>query len=128
MISAKMRGMVYSIYCHHDGYPDHIAPLLLNNYNTQEKIEALIMLGDTSAIYETLEKCDPYTKRGETWEDNAPQISRAWQPHIDYYYEYYWDGEKWLYAMGSHEFAWQRHKSLKPLSTFLDLIPPVWAG
>jgi hypothetical protein len=37
IISAKMRGKVYAIYCHHDGYPDHIIPLLRDYYNTQEK-------------------------------------------------------------------------------------------
>ncbi|GMO52263.1 MAG: hypothetical protein Pg6C_17770 [Treponemataceae bacterium] len=59
IISAKMYGKVYSIYCHHDGYPEHIIPLLRDCYNTQDKIEALIMLGNTTAIYETLENAIP---------------------------------------------------------------------
>ena len=97
LISAKMLGMCFTIYCHHDGYPEHIVPLLRDQYNTQEKIEALIMMGNTSAIYETLEKCEPYTKRCESYEDNAPTISAEFKRHTSYYDEYYWDGEKWLY-------------------------------
>jgi hypothetical protein len=80
-----------------------MAPLLLEHYNTQEKIEALIMMGDTSSINETLEKCSPYadgTPDGEPYEDNAPEISDEWELHEDFYYEYFWDGQQWFYVMG----------------------------
>jgi len=107
IVSAKMKGKVYSIYCHHDGYPDHLAPLFLNVYNTQEKIEALIMMGNTSAIYETLEKCCPYTRDGEPYENNAPDITDEWV-RSDYLFQYFWDGEQWLYCYMQEE--------LKPLS------------
>lgn len=100
LISAKMKGMVYTIYCHHDGYPEHIVPLLLNHYNTQEKVEALIMMGDTSAIYETLEACEPYAKNGEPYKDNTPNISTRWNRDSEYSYQYFWDGKKWLIATG----------------------------
>jgi hypothetical protein len=100
IISAKMKGKVYSIYCQHDGYLEHIVPLLRDCYNTQEKIEALIMMGDTSSIYETLEKCDPYTRSGESYEENAPEIVDEWELHEDFYYEYFWDGQQWLYVAG----------------------------
>jgi hypothetical protein len=100
IISAKMRGKVYSIYCHHDGYEDHIIPLLRDYYNTQEKIEELIMLGNTSAIYETLEKCEPYTRYGEPYENNAPTIADEWELHEGYYHEYFWDGQQWFYVAG----------------------------
>ena len=110
LISAKMQGKVYTIYCHHDGYPEHIIPLLRDCYNAQEKIEALIMLGDTSAIYETLEKCRPYadgTENGEPYEKNAPEITDKWS-RSDFLYEYYWDGKEWFYSIGT--------KSPQPIS------------
>ncbi|MDR1897110.1 MAG: hypothetical protein LBR10_10005 [Prevotellaceae bacterium] len=100
IISAKMRGKVYAIYCHHDGYPEHIIPLLRDCYNTQEKVEALIMMGNTSAIHETPEECDPYTKYGESYEKNAPTVTDEWELHNGYYHEYFWDGEQWFYVEG----------------------------
>jgi len=110
MISAKMKGKVYAIYCHHDGYPEHIAPLLLNTYNTQEKIEELILLGYTSAIYEAIEKCIPYMSyEGAKWEDNAPDITDEWERH-DFFWEYFWNGQQWLYC--------ESDSGLKPLSTW----------
>jgi len=114
IISAKMKGMVYAIYCHHDGYPDHIAPLLLDVYKTQDKIEELILLGDTSAIYETIEKCDPYTKRGESAEDNAPEITHNWKRRDcnDFNYQYFWDGQQWLFVY--------KESALTPLSTWKE--------
>lgn len=42
------------IYCHWDGYPAHIAPLLLHRYNTPAKIQTLINLGDLSALYSNI--------------------------------------------------------------------------
>jgi len=109
IISAKMKGKVHAIYCHHDGYPDHIAPLFLDTYNTQEKIEAPIALGDTSAIYGTLEECDPYTKYGE---ELSIEITDEWVRHDDFLYEYFWDGEQWLFCYSREE--------LKPLSTWRE--------
>jgi hypothetical protein len=43
-------GTVRSIYCHWDGYPSHHGPILLENYKTQEKVEALIALGSISSL------------------------------------------------------------------------------
>jgi xylose isomerase len=38
------------IYCHHDGYIDGVGKLLQENYNTREKMEELIALGDISSL------------------------------------------------------------------------------
>jgi hypothetical protein len=43
-------GTVRSIYCHWDGYPEHHAPILLEHYTTQEKVESLIALGSISSL------------------------------------------------------------------------------
>jgi hypothetical protein len=43
-------GTVRSIYCHWDGYPEHHAPILLEHYTTQEKVEQLIALGSISSL------------------------------------------------------------------------------
>lgn len=42
------------IYCHWDGYPTHVGKMLFNHYNTLDKAEALIALGDLSSLKENL--------------------------------------------------------------------------
>lgn len=39
-----------AIYCHHDGYPEHMIPTLTNNYKTKAQVMELIDLGDTSFL------------------------------------------------------------------------------
>ncbi len=40
------------IYCHSDGYPDHVGAVLDKHYNTPEKAAELISMGDLSSLYE----------------------------------------------------------------------------
>ena len=50
-ISMKTKsGKIKSIYCHWDGYPEHHLPILEKNYDTIEKVEQLILLGDLSSL------------------------------------------------------------------------------
>jgi hypothetical protein len=46
---------IKSIYCHWDGYPEHHLPILKECYNTFDKVEALINLGDLSVLSESIE-------------------------------------------------------------------------
>ena len=48
------------IYCHHDGYIDSVGKLLQEKYNTREKMEELISLGDISSLGETIEETVAY--------------------------------------------------------------------
>jgi len=43
-------GKYHQIYCHFDGYPSHHAPILTESYDTFEKVEKLIALGDISVL------------------------------------------------------------------------------
>ncbi len=47
----------FSVYCHWDGYPSHNGAILLEHYNSEEKIEALLEYGSISGLGETLEEC-----------------------------------------------------------------------
>lgn len=52
-------GLVCSIYTHYDGYPSHHGPILLDHYNTVERVQALLALGALSALNANLgEKVD----------------------------------------------------------------------
>ena len=46
----EQSGMIRSIYCHWDGYPDHQAPILCAHYNDINKIKKLISLGSISKL------------------------------------------------------------------------------
>ena len=41
---------IISIYCHWDGYPSNQMPILENYYNTKDKVEELISLGNLSYL------------------------------------------------------------------------------
>ncbi len=59
----KVDNTVDCIYCHFDGYVDHsagVGQLLRIHYNTFEKAQTLLELGDISALAETIESCDAY--------------------------------------------------------------------
>jgi hypothetical protein len=44
-----------AIYCHWDGYPKYMLPMLRDNYNSLELAAKLISYGDASSIEERLE-------------------------------------------------------------------------
>lgn len=48
------RGPYKAIYCHHDGYFSYMYPTLDTWYNSQERAEALVNLGDASFITKRL--------------------------------------------------------------------------
>lgn len=66
-----------TIYCHHDGYPEHMLPILRGNYNSFELASKLISFGDASSIAPKLEAAEGESKkdvcvfyhrdRGEDW-------------------------------------------------------------
>ena len=44
------RGPYKAIYCHNDGYPSYMYPMLSDYYGTQERADALVNFGDASFI------------------------------------------------------------------------------
>ena len=53
-IAIKTEKGYEGIYCHWDGYPEYMYPLLRDWYATQERAEALIGFGDASSIAKRL--------------------------------------------------------------------------
>jgi len=61
-------GSYDTIYTHWDGHPSHHAPILLTNYSTPEKVQALLSLGDLSMLEAEIGKKHPFdwmTKQSE---------------------------------------------------------------
>lgn len=66
-------GTVKSIYCHFDGYPSGVGETLMENYDTKEKIEELLNLGDLSSLGLDIEDSIFYNRdREEDWEQVKP--------------------------------------------------------
>lgn len=98
---------VTSIYCHHDGYPSWAGKQLLDHYNTEETINPLLALGDTSAVYEDLMKCQPYAReRGNDLRQSYSSPSfRTFEDLLhkdgfDIKYVYIFKDGKWFYHKG----------------------------
>ena len=54
-IAAKAGETYITIYCHNDGYPSYMLPMLQENYNSAELANKLVSLGDASYIEKKLE-------------------------------------------------------------------------
>lgn len=51
LIAKELKNGKYkTIYCHSDGYPKGVGKTLLTEYNTEEKLDALLDLGDLSIL------------------------------------------------------------------------------
>ena len=51
LIAKELKNGKYkTIYCHNDGYPKGVGKTLLTEYNTEEKLDALLNLGDLSIL------------------------------------------------------------------------------
>ena len=113
-IPTKMIGKVYEnihghqvylggeymvIYCHFDGYLDGVGEILQCYYDSFEKAFELILGGDISSIAESLEGCDYYVRRGESWENNKPAFSDKPPKRVEEYL-YIFESGKWYVYNG----------------------------
>jgi hypothetical protein len=100
-------GVVTSIYCHWDGYPEHNGRMLVEYYSDPLKIQELLALGALSSLGEAIgEKhdfntnsqsyCTAYGRdRGET--QVGPQTQDSLEEFLSNgeEYNYLWDGQRW---------------------------------
>lgn len=106
-------GSVLSIYSHWDNFPEHNGRILRTHYNTREKVEELIDLGDCSSIWtdsvwgqpRTDGKKygpEPYSARGE---DCPPRLDAN-------KYDYLADGEEYayLFTLDGEWICYDRHQ------------------
>lgn len=106
-IAIKTEKGYETIYCHHDGYPEYMWPMLTGNYNSEELAKKLISMGDASYIAENIETnlphsfdrprydtcCFYHRDRGE---DYSKTLYPTKQELLDtYYYAYIWEDGRW---------------------------------
>ena len=101
-------GHIKAIYCHWDGYPSGVGYTLKESYTTEEKINALIELGDLSVLGPEIGEKQNFNDPHPDWclaygRDRAEShlVARVfadieeWMNGIDVSYYYLWDGTKW---------------------------------
>jgi hypothetical protein len=106
-------GKIKTIYCHWDGYPSNNGRLLLENYDSIDKVNDLISLGDISSLREK-----PFPNPTKPHSFDIPQADVVIAYHrdrneelcIDEYstkeeirgeeYDYIFIGEKWYVREG----------------------------
>ena len=104
-------GKYRAIYCHWDGYLENNGRILVNNYKTADRVNALLDLGDLSSLgkepigYWTDEidtdetKCMSYRERGEDKVDAIIFDNR--EDIMNYYsdteYNYFFEDGEWYY-------------------------------
>jgi len=126
MAMRKPDGGFIATYCHWDGYPRNNGKILNEHYDSDEKVQDLLALGDLSSLRPEVgekhrfpgdhEVCstaawrqlyDNWTTayhrdRGEEWSTVAPQHFKDAKEWVDSMSEswcewaYMWDGEQWL--------------------------------
>lgn len=111
------KGEVYTgIYCHWDGYPSNNGKILLEHYDTEEKVEALVALGSLSSLGaspeapegHTFEKpveghCVAYARdRGENFQQWKQDHPFGLKGKFEEYNYFFMDG-KWHLAHGKKD-------------------------
>ena len=104
-------GSILSIYNHFDSYPEGLGVKLVEHFNTKEKVQELVNLGDISCIWtnlgfnqETLPETGPlpYSARGE---DCPPRLDAN-------KYDYLAEGEEYayIYTLNDEWVCYDRHQ------------------
>lgn len=117
-IAIKTEKGYETIYCHHDGYPEYMWPMLTENYNSEELAAKLVSFGDASYIDKFLEPSSDYHKfgmpepnvcmfyhrdRGEDFRSTTYPTKK--EMFSCYYYSYIWEDGYWkFYKGGKHIF------------------------
>lgn len=101
-------GSITNVYCHFDGYLDGVGITLVENYDTEDKVNDLLKNGDMSSLGDTISSCEFYKDRGEDGID-AKTIPADVSNIKDVYYEsgqncwadyvYLFEDGKWYYSL-----------------------------
>lgn len=144
-------GKVEAIYCHHDGYPEYVGNVLVDNYKNKDIIKKLLSLGDLSSLgvkpisdprlWEYNDEgdedaCKSYRDRGEksvdarTYNSVANYITKG-KEYVDYLYLF--DDGQWKVfdCNDGNEFEPMNKSVNESLSDVEDkareVVPPAYA-
>ena len=99
-------GSIGGIYCHWDGYPEHVGVLLQEHYSDNDILNKLIKLGNISSLGKDIDTTDAYCRDEHSeWNDigkyaNCDELLE----HNDIEYIYVFDGKEWLLSDHGRKF------------------------
>jgi hypothetical protein len=96
-------GSVNAIYCHWDGYLEHVGQILVCNYHNLYLASELIDMGDASSLDKSLYSCEFY-HRDRNEDENRVQ-ARYFDNVTEYLNHYYDRGCEYFYLYIGNE--WQ---------------------
>ena len=99
----KSKNSYKGVYCHWDGYLSNNGKILLENYNTLEKVKELISLGFISSLGTTIDKCVFYNRDREEDFDNYEVYSLEEMGEFLECYNYVFQDNKWYVLDNSEE-------------------------
>lgn len=82
-------GLGRYIYCHHEGEPEYILPILEDNYDTEDKVDELLNIGDISSLKTTLKETND-----EAYDIEAKDFAYD-LPRIGQEFNYLFKDNKW---------------------------------
>lgn len=111
-IAIKTEKGYEAIYCHSDGYPEYMWPMLTENYNSEAWARKLVDAGDASFIAENFETTLPHSfdnprfdtccfyhrDRGEDFHNVCYPTKK--EMFSCYYYSYIWEDGCWKFYKG----------------------------
>lgn len=100
-ISLIREGKCYTTYTHWDSYLSHKGQMLLSHFNSEELAQAIIDLGDSSAINESIDSSVFYMRdHGEI--DCEAEEFNSFEHAMENYsqeYDYVWMNGKWMVSI-----------------------------
>ena len=101
---------VRAIYCHHDGYLDYNGRILFEHYNSEDKVEALIELGDFTSLKPTIEETRKKVMNCEQETNRSLDQYMHLAHNSDIQYIYLWDKYMWWISRNIGINLWDRSK------------------
>jgi len=88
-------GVVWTHYCHWDGYPAGVGKMLRNHYTTEAQVRELLALGPLSSLGASLDATEAYG------DEDEPRTFAPGRFEVENEYAYVFDvlSGAWLYAI-----------------------------
>lgn len=97
-------GDTKNIYVHFDGYLDHVGNLLLNSWNTTDKILQLMNFGDIQSLHEyPMVKIIDAEKKSDVRKDKNPFADFTQGNFRKEAYNYLWKNGKWYVTFWGYD-------------------------
>lgn len=114
-------GTILSVYAHWDGYLENNGRILLEKYNTEDKVRELISKGDISSLGDTIAETTFYATRG-SWPDSRGGSDEPWKqvrPKGDESLMYFrknlaesWTEFIYIFSVSESRWKWNRKRAL----------------